>query len=48
MKHDRNALIGESLPCVVIATKDPSDPSSVLRYEKTLINIQEVLLTLRR
>jgi len=42
MKHGPNALIDESLPTVVIATKDPSDPSSVLKYEKTLSNIQEV------
>jgi glucosamine--fructose-6-phosphate aminotransferase (isomerizing) len=42
MKHGPNALIDETLPCVVIATKDPSDASSVLKYEKTLSNIQEV------
>jgi glucosamine--fructose-6-phosphate aminotransferase (isomerizing) len=42
MKHGPNALIDETLPCVVIATKDPTDPSSVLKYEKTLSNIQEV------
>jgi glutamine---fructose-6-phosphate transaminase (isomerizing) len=42
MKHGPNALIDESLPVVTIATKDPNDPSSVLKYEKTLSNIQEV------
>ena len=42
MKHGPNALIDESLPCVCIATQDPGDPSSVLKYEKTLSNIQEV------
>ena len=42
MKHGPNALIDETLPCVVIATKDEGDPTSVLRYEKTLSNIQEV------
>jgi glucosamine--fructose-6-phosphate aminotransferase (isomerizing) len=42
MKHGPNALIDETLPCVCIATKDPSDASSVLKYEKTLSNIQEV------
>ena len=42
MKHGPNALIDESLPVVTIATKDPQDPSSVLKYEKTLFNIQEV------
>ncbi len=42
MKHGPNALIDETLPVVVIATQDPSDPASVLKYEKTLSNIQEV------
>jgi glucosamine--fructose-6-phosphate aminotransferase (isomerizing) len=42
MKHGPNALIDETLPVVCIATKDPADPSSVLKYEKTLSNIQEV------
>ena len=42
MKHGPNALIDETLPCVCIATKDPADASSVLKYEKTLSNIQEV------
>ncbi len=42
MKHGPNALIDESLPVVCIATKDPADPASVLKYEKTLSNIQEV------
>lgn len=42
MKHGPNALIDESLPTVVLATADPEDEASVLRYEKTLSNIQEV------
>ncbi len=42
MKHGPNALIDESLPVVVIATRDEADPGSKLRYEKTLSNIQEV------
>ena len=42
MKHGPNALIDETLPVVCIATKDPKDPASVLKYEKTLSNIQEV------
>jgi glutamine---fructose-6-phosphate transaminase (isomerizing) len=42
MKHGPNALIDESLPVVVLATCDKSDPASKLRYEKTLSNIQEV------
>ena len=42
MKHGPNALIDEHLPVVVVATRDVNDPASVLRYEKTLSNIQEV------
>jgi glucosamine--fructose-6-phosphate aminotransferase (isomerizing) len=42
MKHGPNALIDESLPVVVLATSDVHSPESVLRYEKTLSNIQEV------
>lgn len=42
MKHGPNALIDEDLPVVVIATQDSRDASSVLRYEKTLSNLQEV------
>jgi glucosamine--fructose-6-phosphate aminotransferase (isomerizing) len=42
MKHGPNALIDETLPVVVIATRDEADPASKLRYEKTLSNIQEV------
>ena len=42
MKHGPNALIDETLPVVCIATRDINDPASVLRYEKTLSNIQEV------
>ncbi len=42
MKHGPNALIDETLPVVVLTTRDKSDPASKLRYEKTLSNIQEV------
>ncbi len=42
MKHGPNALIDEKLPVVVLAAYDPGDPSSRIRYEKTLSNIQEV------
>ncbi|MDX6458140.1 MAG: hypothetical protein QOE55_1837 [Acidobacteriaceae bacterium] len=42
MKHGPNALIDEKLPVVVLATCDENSPESVLRYEKTLSNIQEV------
>jgi glucosamine--fructose-6-phosphate aminotransferase (isomerizing) len=42
MKHGPNALIDGNLPVVVVATRDPEDPESQTRYEKTLSNIQEV------
>jgi len=42
MKHGPNALIDENLPVVVIATRDEKDASSMLRYEKTISNLQEV------
>jgi glucosamine--fructose-6-phosphate aminotransferase (isomerizing) len=42
MKHGPNALIDENLPVVIVATKDPNDPHSVLRYEKTMSNVKEV------
>jgi len=42
MKHGPNALIDEDLPVVILATRDKTDPGSVLRYEKTLSNLKEV------
>jgi glutamine---fructose-6-phosphate transaminase (isomerizing) len=42
MKHGPNALIDENLPVVIVATQDPADPTSVLRYEKTMSNVKEV------
>ena len=42
MKHGPNALIDENLPVVIIATRDESDTGSMLRYEKTISNLQEV------
>jgi glucosamine--fructose-6-phosphate aminotransferase (isomerizing) len=42
MKHGPNALIDENLPSVVLATRDPKNPSSVLLYDKTRSNIKEV------
>src|SRR5579872_7392991 len=42
MKHGPNALIDENLPVVVLATRDPDNADSKVRYEKTLSNIQEV------
>jgi glutamine---fructose-6-phosphate transaminase (isomerizing) len=42
MKHGPNALIDENLPVVVLATRDENDPDSMVRYEKSVSNIQEV------
>ena len=42
MKHGPNALIDENLPVVILATRDPNDELSVLRYEKTMSNLKEV------
>jgi glucosamine--fructose-6-phosphate aminotransferase (isomerizing) len=42
LKHGPNALVDETLPVVVLATRDESDPDSVLRYRRTLDVIKEV------
>ncbi len=42
MKHGPNALIDENLPVVIIATRDPQDALSMVRYEKTMSNLKEV------
>ena len=42
MKHGPNALIDENLPVVIIATRDAKSPASMVRYEKTISNLQEV------
>ena len=42
MKHGPNALIDENLPVVILAPKDPGDPGSLVRYEKTRSNLKEV------
>ncbi|MGI9103763.1 MAG: glutamine--fructose-6-phosphate transaminase (isomerizing) [Terriglobales bacterium] len=42
MKHGPNALIDEDLPVVIMATCDPDDPNSKMRYEKTMSNLKEV------
>ena len=36
LKHGPNALVSERTPLVVLATFDPENPWSVIRYEKTL------------
>jgi len=40
-KHGPIALIDENLPVVMIATHDPSDSGSVLRYEKNLSTLRD-------
>ncbi len=42
MKHGPNALIDETLPVVVVNTKEHGNEASELRYEKTHSNIVEV------
>ena len=42
LKHGPNALVDESLPVVVLATCDHTDPDSVLRYRRTLDVLREV------
>src|SRR5512146_1785576 len=42
MKHGPNALIDENLPVVILATRDPNDHESMVRYEKTISNLKEV------
>ena len=42
MKHGPNALIDENLPVVMLATRDEFDAESMIRYEKSVSNIQEV------
>jgi glucosamine--fructose-6-phosphate aminotransferase (isomerizing) len=39
-KHGPNALIDYRLPLVMIATCDPDDPGSALRYEKNVGNME--------
>ncbi|HEY2498398.1 MAG TPA: isomerizing glutamine--fructose-6-phosphate transaminase [Candidatus Angelobacter sp.] len=41
LKHGPTALVNEQLPVVVLATQDPRDSDSLLRYGKTLVSIRE-------
>ena len=36
LRHGPNALVDENLPVIVLATRDPHDPDSDLRYRKTV------------
>jgi glutamine---fructose-6-phosphate transaminase (isomerizing) len=42
VRHGPQALVSTSLPAVVIATHDPDDTESVLRYKKTLEIAREI------
>ena len=42
LKHGPNALVDQNCPVVVIATHDPADPDSLLRYRKTLGTIADI------
>jgi glucosamine--fructose-6-phosphate aminotransferase (isomerizing) len=39
-KHGPNALIDFRLPLVMIATRDPDDSGSVMRYDKNVSNME--------
>lgn len=36
LKHGPNALVSSSVPLIILATVDQSDPDSVVRYQKTV------------
>ncbi len=42
LKHGPNALLGEGAPIVVLATRDEADPSSMLRYRRSLQLLEEI------
>jgi glucosamine--fructose-6-phosphate aminotransferase (isomerizing) len=42
MKHGPNALIDDQLPVVFVATYEPGNEASEMRYQKTLSNMEEV------
>jgi|SRR5208283_359826 len=42
VRHGPQALVSKQVPAVVIASHDPDDPDSVLRYTKTLEIIGEI------
>lgn len=42
LKHGPNALLGEGAPLVLIATRDEADPSSMLRYRKSLQLLEDI------
>jgi len=42
LKHGPNALVSPEVPLVVLATVDPADPESTLRYEKTVSLLEDM------
>jgi glucosamine--fructose-6-phosphate aminotransferase (isomerizing) len=42
LKHGPNALVGKDAALIILATKDDSDPDSVLRYTKTLQLVRDL------
>lgn len=42
LKHGPNALLGEGAPLVIIATRDEADPSSMLRYRKSVTLLEDI------
>ena len=42
LKHGPNALLGEGAPLVILATRDQADPSSMLRYRKTIQLLEDI------
>jgi glutamine---fructose-6-phosphate transaminase (isomerizing) len=42
LRHGPNALVDEKLPIIVLATRDNSDPDSMLRYHKTLAVLEYI------
>jgi glutamine---fructose-6-phosphate transaminase (isomerizing) len=42
LRHGPTALVDDSTPVIVIATRDERDPASMLRYEKTVALVEEL------
>jgi len=42
LKHGPNALVSPEVPLVVLATVDPADPESTLRYDKTVSLLEDM------
>jgi glucosamine--fructose-6-phosphate aminotransferase (isomerizing) len=42
LRHGPNALVDDKLPIIALATRDASDPDSMLRYHKTLAVLEYI------